>query len=108
MLYTKHVKEPGGALGSFVLYPYTIPRNNQPSSERRLSDGQPVATLKKKTGNQQTNGVSQFFTPVEQHLIAWRSQHAEVKVNPCCVHVHLLETQFAFICSNIVPFSEVL
>ena len=27
VLYTKHVKEPGGILSSFVLYPFTIPRN---------------------------------------------------------------------------------
>ena len=101
MVYTKHVKEPDGALGSFVLYPYTIPRNNYPSSERSLSDGQPVA-------NKQTNRVFQCFIPVEQHLIPWHSPHAEVKVNACCVHLHLLESQFSFICSNIVPFPKVL
>ena len=28
VLYTEHVKEPGGILSSFVLYPCTIPRNN--------------------------------------------------------------------------------
>ena len=28
ILCTEHVKKPGGALGSFVLYPYTIPPNN--------------------------------------------------------------------------------
>ena len=28
VLYTEHIKEPGGALGSFVLYPCTIPCNN--------------------------------------------------------------------------------
>ena len=27
-IYTEHVKEPGGTLSSFVLYPCTIPRNN--------------------------------------------------------------------------------
>ena len=32
VLYTEHVKEPGGILSSFVLYPCTIPRNNSPSS----------------------------------------------------------------------------
>ena len=28
LLYTEHVKEPEGALSSFVLYPCAIPRNN--------------------------------------------------------------------------------
>ena len=28
VLYAEHVKEPGGILSSFVLYPCTIPRNN--------------------------------------------------------------------------------
>ena len=28
VLHTEHVKEPGGALISFVLYPCSIPRNN--------------------------------------------------------------------------------
>ena len=32
VLYAERVKEPGGILSSFVLYPCTIPRNNYPSS----------------------------------------------------------------------------
>ena len=48
VLYTEHVIDPGGALSSFVLYPCTIPRNNQPSSGGRRSDGQPVATINKR------------------------------------------------------------
>ena len=29
VLYTEDIKEPGGAFSSFLLYPCTIPRNNQ-------------------------------------------------------------------------------
>ena len=28
VLYIEHIKEPGGILSGFVLYPYTIPGNN--------------------------------------------------------------------------------
>ena len=33
VLHTEHIKEHGGPLSSFVLYPCTTPRNNKPSSE---------------------------------------------------------------------------
>ena len=48
VLYAEHVKEPGGAHSSFVLYPCTFPRNNYPPSGGRRSDGQPVATINKR------------------------------------------------------------
>ena len=40
MLYAKHVKEPGRAPSSFVLYPYSLPCNNS-------SDRQSVMTINK-------------------------------------------------------------
>ena len=47
VLYTEHIKKPGGTLNSFILYPCTIPHDNLLCSGGHHSHGQLVATIKK-------------------------------------------------------------